>query len=42
MDLTGRTSLLDLAALTARLAAIVSGDSRVLHVACASDVPIVA
>lgn len=42
IDLTGRTSLLDLAALMTRLDAIVCADNGVLHVACAADVPLVA
>jgi ADP-heptose:LPS heptosyltransferase len=42
IDLTGRTSLLDVAALMSRLDVLVCADSGVLHVACATDVPIVA
>jgi ADP-heptose:LPS heptosyltransferase len=42
IDLTGRTSLLDLTAVLARLDVVICGDSGVLHVACAAGVPLVA
>lgn len=41
IDLIGATSLLDLAALMARLDCFVTQDTGALHVACSSDVPVV-
>jgi ADP-heptose:LPS heptosyltransferase len=41
IDLIGRTSLLELVALMTRLRVFVTQDNGALHVACATDVPIV-
>jgi heptosyltransferase-2 len=42
VDLTGRTSLAELAAVLGRCAAFVGGDSGVMHVAAAAGTPVVA
>jgi ADP-heptose:LPS heptosyltransferase len=42
IDLVGRTSLLELAALMRSLSAFVTHDNGALHVACTTDVPVVA
>jgi ADP-heptose:LPS heptosyltransferase len=41
INLMGRTSLLELAALMTRLRAFVSNDNGALHIACSTDVPVV-